>query len=113
MSKDWKAIANDVNQRSGALYQASPDAVKGFGQITAATMKDGALDKKTKELMAAAISVVIRCEGCIAYHTQAAIKAGATREEFTEALNVAIEMGGGPSVVYAGQALDAYGQLAS
>ena len=113
MSKDWKAIARDVNQRGGALYKATPETLKGFGQITAATMTDGALDKKTKELMAAAISVVIRCEGCIAYHTQAAIKAGATRDEYIEVLNVAIEMGGGPSVVYGGQALEAWDQLAA
>jgi AhpD family alkylhydroperoxidase len=64
--------------------------------------------KKNKELMAIAISICIRCEDCIAYHMQNAIKAQASREEVIESINVAIEMGGGPSTVYGGKAIAAY-----
>jgi AhpD family alkylhydroperoxidase len=84
-----------------------------FSQLASATMKDGAMPKKTKELMAVAISVAIRCEGCIVYHTQAAIKAGASREEFLETLNVSIELGGGPATVYGAKALAAFEQLST
>jgi AhpD family alkylhydroperoxidase len=113
MSKDWKAIADSVLQRGSAMYKASPEVVRNFNELVANATKDGALSKKVKELMAVSISVVIQCEECIAYHTRAAIKAGAQREEYVEAVNVAIEMGGGPASVYAGKALEAYEALAS
>ena len=85
--------------------------MKAFGSLASAATKDGALDKKTKELMAIAISISIRCEGCIAYHTHNAFKAGASREEMLETINVAIEMGGGPSTVYGAKALEAYDEF--
>lgn len=111
MSKDWKSMAKAVNENAGALYKASPDVMRAFSELTAAATSDSALSKKLKELMAVAVSVSIRCDGCVAYHTQAAIKLGASREEFVEAVNVAIEMGGGPSTVYGAEALEAYDQL--
>ncbi|MCB1385932.1 MAG: carboxymuconolactone decarboxylase family protein [Nitratireductor sp.] len=67
----------------------------------------GALDGRTKELMAFSISIAIRCEDCIIFHLRAALSHGAGREEIVEAISVAIEMGGGPSVVYGGRALEA------
>lgn len=111
MSKDWKAVLCETSLGTGNLAKASPDVLRGFGGMTASVVKDGALDKKTKELMAVAISICIRCDGCIAYHTNSAIKAGATRDEMIETINVAIEMGGGPSTVYGAGALEAYDQL--
>jgi AhpD family alkylhydroperoxidase len=113
MSQDWKARADAVMQRGGALYKASPDVVRTFNDLATHATKDGALAKKTKELMAVSISVVTQCEDCIAYHTRAAIKAGAERAEFVEAIGVAIEMGGGPASVYAGKALEAFDALSS
>jgi AhpD family alkylhydroperoxidase len=85
--------------------------MKAFGSLASAATKDGALDKMTKELMAIAISISIRCEGCIAYHTLNAFKAGASREEMLETINVAVEMGGGPSTVYGAKALEAYDEF--
>ena len=111
MSMDWKALAQEVNKGAGALFTASPDTIKAFGELAKAATADASLSKKIKELMAVAISVVIRCEGCIAYHTQSAIAAGATREEFAETISVAIELGGGPATVYGAQALEAFEQL--
>ena len=87
--------------------------MKAFGSLAGAATKDGALDKKTKELMAISISICIRCEGCIAYHVNNAIKAGASREEVVETISVAVEMGGGPSTVYGAKALAAYDEFAS
>ncbi|MEM9880965.1 MAG: carboxymuconolactone decarboxylase family protein [Pseudomonadota bacterium] len=112
MSKDWKAILQSVGKGNMALSKAAPNTVKAFGALTQAATADGALDKKTKELMAVAISICIRCDGCIAYHTYSAIKAGASREEMVETISMAIEMGGGPSSVYGADALGAYDALA-
>ena len=77
----------------------------------AAAKKSGALDPKTKELIATAIAVAVRCDGCIASHVKALEKHGAEREELLEMLSMAIYMGGGPSVVYAAEALDAFDQF--
>ncbi|MEM9170172.1 MAG: carboxymuconolactone decarboxylase family protein, partial [Pseudomonadota bacterium] len=79
MSKNWPEILKGVAQSTGGLAKDAPDAMRAFGGLAAAATKDGALDKKTKELMCAAISICLRCDGCIAYHTNAAIKAGASR----------------------------------
>ena len=111
MSKDWRAIARETVQGTAALYKESQKVMGSYSQLAQAASADGAMSRKTKELMALAISVVIRCEGCIAYHTQAAIKAGAERQEFIEAVEVALELGGGPAAVYGAEALEAYDQL--
>jgi AhpD family alkylhydroperoxidase len=113
MARDWKAMAHDVVQKGATLYKASPKVLGAFGELATAATADGALTKKTKELMAVAISIVDRCEPCVAYHTQAAIKAGAGREEFVETVNVAIEMGGGPATVYGARALEAFDVLSA
>ena len=111
MSVNWSDVLRDMGRTTGALGSASPETMKMFGGLASAATKDGAIDKKTKELMAVAISICIRCEGCIAYHTNSAIKAGASKDEMVETINVAIEMGGGPSTVYGAKALDAFEQL--
>jgi AhpD family alkylhydroperoxidase len=74
---------------------------------------EGALDSKTKELIALAIAVAIRCDGCVAFHAQAAVKQGATREEVMETMGMAIYMGAGPSLMYAAQAVEAFDQFAA
>jgi AhpD family alkylhydroperoxidase len=71
-----------------------------------ATYSDGALPKKAKELIAAGISVVIDCESCMQWHIEQAAQAGATRREVLEAVEVGIEMGGGPATVSARFALE-------
>ncbi len=64
-----------------------------------------------KELMALAVSIAARCEGCIAYHVHDAVAAGATRQELLETLGGAIMMGGGPALMYAAHAEDAIEQV--
>ncbi|HBP22690.1 MAG TPA: carboxymuconolactone decarboxylase family protein [Planctomycetes bacterium] len=85
--------------------------MKGFGQLHGAAMKGGTLSLATKELIALAIAVSGRCQGCITFHTYSALKAGAKREEILDALGVAILMGGGPSMVYALEAHSALEQF--
>jgi AhpD family alkylhydroperoxidase len=85
--------------------------MKAFWGVHKAAVAAGALDTKTKELITLAISVAARCDDCIAHHTYDALEAGATKDEITEALGVAILMGGGTSVVYATHAIEALNQF--
>ena len=75
-------------------------------------MSPGELDVKVKELIATGIAIAARCDGCIASHVGAALKAGASRQELVEAIGVALLMGGGPSSIYGAQALSAVDELA-
>ena len=94
------------------VRQGVPSVGKAFGELAAAATTPGALDTKTKELIALAISIAGRCDGCIGFHTAAAIRNGATRQEILDVIDVAIYMGGGPSYVYGAQVLEAFDQLA-
>ena len=76
MSKDYKALAGEVDARAGNLFRAAPDQMRALRDLMGAASKDGALDAKTKELMAIAIAVATRCEGCIVFHVRSAIKHG-------------------------------------
>jgi AhpD family alkylhydroperoxidase len=104
-------MAADLNPLVAALRTDSPDVMAAFSQMAQGAAKGGALDAKTKELIAFAISVATRCDACIAFHAKAARKHGASRKEVAEALGMAIYMGAGPSVMYAAQALEAFDQF--
>lgn len=88
-----------------------PEAMGGFGQLSAAVKDKGALDLKQKELIALGMAIVLRCEPCINFHVEALMKAGATREELGDVLAMAVQMGGGPAVMYAGHALGCWDEL--
>lgn len=103
----------ELDAHTGDLYKLVPDPLKAFGQLSRSAQTAGALDTKTKELIALAISVATRCEGCIAYHARNSVRQGATRQEVAEMLGVATQMGGGPSLVYAADALQAYDEFAA
>ena len=94
--------------RMHAFAKASPDLMKGFGQLSKAATADGRFNAAQKELLATAIAVVQGCEDCILYHVDAARKHGAEEADLVEALGVAVEMGGGPALMYAGKALDVF-----
>ncbi len=100
-----------IKANMGVLATAQPEVMNAFGALHKAGSADGALDGKTKELIALAIGVAARCDGCISFHTHDALKAGATREEITDALGVAVLMGGGPSVMYATHVIEAMDQF--
>src|SRR5271169_4665797 len=70
-----------------------------------------ALERKTKELIALAIGIATRCDGCIGFHTEALVRLSATRQEVEETLGMAVYMGGGPSLMYAADAISAYEQF--
>ncbi|WP_026381747.1 carboxymuconolactone decarboxylase family protein [Afifella pfennigii] len=108
MSKDYTDIATQVMEGIELLQGAAPDIMSAFGALGQAVGEDKALSTKTKELISLAIAVAVRCDGCVAYHAKAVLDCGATRAEVAEAIGVAIHMGGGPSVVYGGAALQAF-----
>ena len=112
MSKNFVELAAEVDARAGTLFKAVPDTMKQYRGLMEAAGKAGALDAKTKELMALAIAIAMRCEGCIVYHVRTAQKKGASREELAETIAVAVEMGGGPAAVYGAEALAAFDQFA-
>lgn len=100
-----------VQEEMSAYGKANPDIMAGFSTLHKAAGTDGALDAKTKELMALAIGIVVRCDGCIAFHVHDALNAGATEDEIVDTIGVAIMMGGGPAVVYGSAALEALKQF--
>ena len=109
--KDYSAITAAVNDGIGGLRQHSGEVLKAFGGISKAAMTDGALDKKTKELIALAIGISAHCDGCIGFHVRAARRHGAPREQIAETVAMCLYMGGGPSLMYGAKALDAFDQF--
>jgi len=109
----YTELTQNIRSNLAPLHKELPDVMKAFGAMGNAATTPGALDTKTKELIALAIGVATRCDGCIGFHSQALTKLGATREEVQEALGVAIYMGGGPSVMYAANAMQAFHEFSS
>lgn len=112
MHKDWPQMASELSVALRELRAGAPEPLKAFSALARAALEPRALDTKTKELLALGIAVAIRCDGCIAFHAEAAAKHGATRDEIMETMGMAIYMGAGPSVMYAAQAVEAFDQFA-
>lgn len=98
MEKRYPEYSDHLRGLAAKLGRELPGPMSGFGQLHKQAVIDGALSAKTKELIALAIDVTARCDGCIAFHVRDALRAGATRQEIVEAISVAILMGGGPSI---------------
>ena len=113
MYKNWPAMTGDLTVALREVRGGAPEVMKGFGALAQAALKANALDTKTKELIALAIAVATRCDGCIGFHAEAAVRSGASRDEVMETMGMAIYMGAGPSVMYAAQAVEAYDQFAA
>ena len=113
MTKDYETLTRDISAYMNEMRKAVPEAMQGFGALAKGALQDGALDKKTKELIALAIGVAARCDGCIGFHAKACLELGATRQEIAETLAMTVYMGGGPNLMYAADALRAYDQFAS
>ncbi len=111
MGTNYVEYRDHLEDRLAQFGQAMPGPMTGFARLHKKAVEEGALSGKTKELMALAISVAVRCEGCIAYHVHDAVQAGATRQELMETLGVALFMGGGPASIYAAHAMDAIEQF--
>ena len=113
MSKNYREITQRVSGELAKLRSDLPDVMKGFGALAQAATRDGALDRKTKELIALALGVAAHCDACIGFHAETLVKLGVTRAELEEALGMAVYMGGGPSLMYAADALGAFEELSA
>ena len=110
---NWTDFLKETTVEVGALNKSFPDVSSGFQALAKAATRDGALDPKTKELIALAIGVAARCDACIGYHVKACIRHGATREEVVETVGMCVYMGGGPSLMYGAKALAAFDELSA
>jgi AhpD family alkylhydroperoxidase len=111
MYLNWTDLIAGLNEPLRELRTGHPDVMKSFSGMAQSALKTKALDSKTKELIALAIGVALRCDDCIGFHVKAALQQGATREEVVEALGMAIYMGAGPAVMYASHAIEAFDQF--
>ncbi len=113
MTKVYREITRSVSTSLAKLRVDTPDIMKGFSALADAATRDGALTRKTKELIALALGVAGHCDACLGLHLNTLIKLGTTRAEIEEALGVAVYMGGGPSLMYAADALAAFEELSA
>jgi AhpD family alkylhydroperoxidase len=111
MEKNYAELTARISGDLRKLRKDIPDTMQAFSALAQAATRDGALDRKTKELIALALGVVARCDGCIGFHAETLVKLGATRAEVEETLGMAVYMGGGPSLMYAADAISAYEQF--
>lgn len=107
-SKSFKQITQDLNKAIATFRNAQPDTLTGFNAMAKSAMEPGVLSALDKELIALAIGVAARCDGCIGFHVKALVRLGVTREQLMETLAVAVYMGGGPSLMYAAETIRAY-----
>jgi AhpD family alkylhydroperoxidase len=112
MITEWVQDTQVLSAQLRTLRGDAAGVMKAFGSLAQTASAPGALDVKTKELIALGIAVATRCDDCIAFHAKAAVDQGASREEVLETLGMAIYMGAGPSVMYASHALQAFSQFA-
>jgi AhpD family alkylhydroperoxidase len=111
MQKNYPQMAKDLSREIAELRRGQPEPMKAFSALAKAATAEGALDPKAKEIIATAIAIAVRCDGCIAFHVKAARRAGMTREELLETISMSVYMGGGPSMIYGAEALDAFDQF--
>ena len=104
-------MTRELSAQMEELRNLIPSTMSGFSQLAQGATAEGALSKKTKELVALGIAVSCRCDGCIGFHSKALVSLKATRAEIAETLAMAIYMGGGPSVMYAAEALRAFDEF--
>ena len=110
---NWKSHLDDTSAALAAFRTAHPETGAGFTGLHRATMAEGSMSVREKELVALGIGIGIakQCVDCIGFHVQSAAKAGASRDDVADTVSVAVMMGGGPAYMYGVKALEAYDQL--
>src|SRR5260370_37487168 len=87
---DWNTYRQQLVAGVGGFGKLNPDVVKGYTILSRAGQKAGHLDEKTRELIALAGAITLRCDGCITVHTAAARERGTTRDEIADVLGGAV-----------------------
>jgi AhpD family alkylhydroperoxidase len=113
MAKSYKELLQQQREFGKEYRKSSSETMNAFLSLHRSVMVEGEVSIKHKELIATGIAIAARCDGCIAAHVQTALQAGATRQELVETIDVAVLMGGGPSVTYGLQALAAVDELSA
>jgi len=108
---NWTKFLNESMGRIGALQKETPGMMSGFNTMSQAAKRSGALDEKTKELIALGIAISTRCDSCIGFHVKSLVRLKTTREELCEALEMIGYMGGGPSIAYGAKSLEAFDEF--
>ena len=110
---DHVSLIKNINESLGPFRKSQSEALLGFGQLARASMAEGSVSAKHKELIALAIGITQHCSGCVGFHVKALRKLGCKREELEEMLAVCVYMGGGPALMYAAEALKAWDEFAA
>lgn len=113
MSESYQELTDNLSQSISVLSSIVPDVTRGFSGLAQASSHEGALDKKTKELIALTLGVAGHCKGCIGFHCKTLVALGVSKEEVADALGMAIYMGGGPSLMYAAEAMIAFEEFSN
>jgi AhpD family alkylhydroperoxidase len=113
VTKSYVEITDNINRGIAELRKTVPEALSGFGALAKGALKSGALTEVQKELIALALGVAGHCDGCIGFHAKSLVRLGASRAAVLEALGVVVYMGGGPSLMYAAEAVQAYDEFAA
>jgi AhpD family alkylhydroperoxidase len=111
MNKSFKTITQEISKTLLQFRKEAIEPMQGFDAMAKSAMTEGVLSALQKELIATAIAVSTRCDGCIGFHVRALVRLKATREQVNEMLSVAVYMGGGPSLMYAAEVLQAYDEF--
>ncbi len=98
----------EMNER---LLASNHLGIKRFFALDTQAFEDGALDKRTKELMGLTASIVLRCDDCITYHIKQCAGVGVTREQFLDAFNVALVVGGSITIPHLRRAVERVDQI--
>jgi len=109
---DHANLMQGINECLTPFRKSQSEAMQGFGQLARASMAEGAISAKNKELIALAIGITQHCSGCVGFHVKALRKLGCSREELEEMLTICVYMGGGPALMYSAEALKAWDTLA-
>jgi AhpD family alkylhydroperoxidase len=109
---DWNQYQAELTKSIPGFAKLSPDSLKGYQTLSNANSQNSLLGEKVRQLISIAVAVTTRCDGCITFHTDAALKAGATKQEIAEALGVAMAMNAGAALIYSLRALDSVDQHA-
>lgn len=110
---DWTTRNAATRDRLRVWNRTRPEVARGFGALSKAVKEEGVLDFKVKEFVALGIAVTQHCEACIGLHVEALARVGATRDEVADVLGMTVQMGGGPALMYAARALEAWDDLAA
>ena len=108
---EHSTLIQNINASLGPFRKSQSEAMQGFGQLAKASLADGALSEKHKELIALAIGITQHCSGCVGFHIKALKRLGATKAELEEMLAVCVYMGGGPALMYCAEALHAWDRM--